>query len=413
MKVIHVSFSDSRGGADRAAHRVHKAIESLGVDSRMLVALKLSDSTKVVGPISRRAQFMVLLRKEVARLLRNLLKSPNPSLHSPAVFGHRYVRALNRSDADVVHLHWVNGEMMSIKSIPRINKPLVWTLHDMWAFCGAEHYTTDSRWKSGYVRHNRPEGESGFDLNKWVWLRKKRHWVRPIQLVAPSEWLRTVVGQSALMATWPTEVIANPLNLRVWKPVEQSVARDILGLPQGVPLLLFGATGGTADPRKGFDLLVQAVDLVATTRDFKVVIFGQSAPSRSESFHAKTHFLGQVSDEVTLRLIYSAADVTVVPSRLDNLPSIATESLACGTPVVGFDNSGLKSIIRHQKTGYLARAFDVEDLAAGIDWVLSHRDSQSLRSAARTFSEEYLEQSLVAAKYLQLYRNLCRGESRS
>ena len=96
---------------------------------------------------------------------------------------------INSSDADVVNLHWVQAEMLSIADISRIAKPLVWTLHDMWAFSGAEHCAWDNRWRDGYRRNNRPKHERGFDLNRWAWQRKRKYWRRPMQIVCPSQWL--------------------------------------------------------------------------------------------------------------------------------------------------------------------------------------------------------------------------------
>ena len=117
--------------------------------------------------------------------------------------------------------------MLSIADISRIRRPIVWTLHDMWAFCGAEHYATDRRWSFGYRRDNRPDDERGFDLNRNTWLRKRKHWTRPLQIVCPSKWLADCVVSSALMSDWPLAVVPNPIDTDVWQPIDRRLARHL------------------------------------------------------------------------------------------------------------------------------------------------------------------------------------------
>ena len=88
------------------------------------------------------------------------LKTKNPILHSPSFLSSSWVKKINSSDADIVNLHWVQHEMLSVSDISKIKKPLVWTLHDMWGFCGAEHISWDKRWLDGYNVDNRPNYES-------------------------------------------------------------------------------------------------------------------------------------------------------------------------------------------------------------------------------------------------------------
>lgn len=404
LRVLHVTFSDSEGGAFRAAYRVHQALLSQGVKSRMIVnSLKLGDST-VSGPDSRWEIITNLVRKELARALRKFFKSSNPILHSPSWLNSSWPKAINNSDADVVHLHWVQSEMLSIADIRKIRKPLVWTMHDMWLFCGSEHYTDDRRWKDGYLKTNRPDHESGFDLNRWAWRRKKRLWKEPIQIVCPSVWLSTLASESALATDWPVETIGYPIDLDEWKPVNPRAARELLGLPVDLPLILFGAVGGAKDPRKGFDLFAEALQRLENHEPrANIVVFGQSRPKHDPHLALPAHYLGKVSDNTTLRMLYSACDLFILPSRLDNLPLTAVESMACGTPVVGFSNSGLPSIVRHEDTGYLAPAFDTKELAQGIKWVLNHPEPKDLRLAVRAAAETLFDPSVITIQHLKLY----------
>jgi glycosyltransferase involved in cell wall biosynthesis len=314
---------------------------------------------------------------------------------------------LSSSGADVVHLNWVGGEMLSVEDIGRITQPVVWTLHDMWPFCGAEHYSQDSRWREGYTSSNRSPEEHGVDLNRWVWRRKRRSW-RTMHLVAPSRWLADCVKESALMRTWPETVIPYALDLDIWRPMERGMAREILGLPQRGRLLLFGALGGGQDSRKGMDLLLEALrHLRGKLEDLQLVIFGERRPREAPVLPFPIHYMGSLHDDVSLRTLYCAADAMAVPSRQDNLPQTAIEAQACGTPVVAFDTGGLSDAVTHHRTGWLARAFETEDLARGISWVMADESRRAdLGRSARAQAEQRYAMPVVARAYREVYASV-------
>lgn len=406
--VLHVNSADISGGAARAAYRIHQALRRHQMDSLMGVDSKFSDDWSVQGPLGRSDKTLARLRPVVGAACVRLLKTNNAILHSPALLPSRWPTRLANLKPDILHMHWICGEMLSISEIGRLAWPVIWTLHDMWAFCGAEHYTEDFRWREGYARTNRPSYESGLDLNRWVWERKRKYWKRPFHIVTPSHWLGQCVRESALMKGWPVTVIPNALNTDVWAPVERSLARRLLGLPQDQPLLLFGAMGGGQYRIKGFDLLRASLEHLRDQRsDLRLLVFGQSAPREPEDLGFPVNYLGHLHDDLSLRILYSAADVMVIPSRQDNLPNTGVESLSCGTPVVAFDTCGLPDIVTHRATGYLARPFDTEDLAAGIEWVLkdSCRHGELSRNA-RTKAVGRFSEAVVVPQYLAVYEKV-------
>ena len=405
MRIIQLNYSDINGGAARAAYRIHQALRAAGVDSTMAVNVASAGDWTVQGPSSGFARAWAPIRTRFASPLRGLLRTKNRTPHSPAIISSRWPERINASDADVVHLHWVQGEMLSIADIARIRKPIVWTLHDMWAFCGAEHYTTDHRWRDGYCRENRPAYESGLDLNRFIWQRKRSHWQRPIHIVTPSQWLADCVQQSALMHDWPLSVVPNCLDTARWQPINQQLARQLLGLPIDVPTLLFGALGGGEDPRKGFDLLLQALGQLRCQRsDLQLLVFGQLAPREPPELGFPIHYTGRLHDDLSLRALYSAADLMVVPSRQEAFGQTASEAHACGTPVVAFRTGGLPDIVEHKRTGYLAQPFDTQDLAAGISWVLEDPQRRiGLGHAARQRAEQLWNPARVAGMYAEVY----------
>jgi glycosyltransferase involved in cell wall biosynthesis len=371
----------------------------------MAVNAAASGDWTVQGAKTAVAKQMAYVRSYLGYFFSKGLQTTEPGIHSTALVSSTWPQRLKATGADIINLHWVNEEMLSIADIGQLQQPVVWTLHDMWAFCGAEHYTDDHRWREGYWRHNRPVYEGGFDLNRWTWHRKRKHWRKPIQIVTPSQWLADCVRKSALMGDWPVTVIPYPIDANLWQPVDKGLARQLLHLPQHAPLLLFGASGGTADPRKGFDLLRAALDrLRGENPGLELVVFGQGEPKQAPDLGFPVHYMGRLQDPLSLRVLYSAADAMVVPSRQDNLPNTGLEAHACGTPVIAFKVGGLQDIVDHLKTGYLAAPFDIEDLARGVQWVLAEGDrSTALAEAARQRALNLWAPEVVSDLYCQLY----------
>lgn len=412
MKIIHLNFSDISGGAARAAYRIHHSLLKKGIDSQMWVNKAKSNDWTVKEPFNYYEKGINEFRTRLINYsIVKMLKTENKIIHSPSILPSSWLKHINNSNADVVHLHWTQNEMLSIKDISKISKPIVWTLHDMWAFCGSEHYTNDNRWIEGYYPHNRPNYETGFDLNRWTWQRKRKYWKNSIQIITTSRWLANCVKKSKLMHNWPVSVIPTPIDTVYWRPLDKKVARKKLNLPIDVPLILFGADSNLNDPRKGYDLLLSALGNLkknSSAKKFELVVFGHDKPNSPTYFDFPIHYMGKLHDDEALKTVYSAADLTIVPSRQDNLPNVVIEAQACGSPVVAFDVGGLPDIIKHQKTGYLAKPFDTKDLANGISSILLNYElgefkKYSLENIISNFNEKKIAQS-----YLNIYEMISR-----
>ena len=213
------------------------------------------------------------------------------------------------------------------------------------------------------------------------------------------------------MRNWPLNIISYPIDTDFWKPVSKKIMREQLNLPKGVPLLLFGAFDSEKDQRKGYDLLLSTLEhLKAHSKfnDVELVVFGQNKPKLPTKHAIPIHYMGKIHDDESLRSIYNASDVILIPSRQDNLPNIAVEAQACGIPVISFNVGGLPDIIEHRKTGYIAKAFEIEDLANGILWFLSHPDKEHLNKDVREQAVLKFSQKKIAEEYLNIYKNLLR-----
>lgn len=414
MKTLIINTSDISGGAAIACNRLFQGLrKSGGVDVGMLVKNKAGDDYGV--EVEKRVLYKIVGQGNSVfeESVTKMLKTENRIIHSPAIFSSLNLGKVKEINPDIVHLHWVCGGFVSIKDIRDIQKPIVWTLHDMWAFCGAEHYAKGTiRYKEGYTKENRPDYESGPDINKWTWQRKMRAWKDVnMTIVAPSKWMAKCARESKILSGRRIEVIPNGIDINIFKPLDKEFSRKSLNLPQNKKLLLFGAMGATKDPRKGFPFAQEALQKIAKEKqyqDVELVVFGASAPQEQENLGFKMHYLGRMHDEASLALAYSSADAFVVPSLEDNLPNTIMESLSCGTPCVTFDTGGIPDMIDHRENGYLAEYKDSGDLAKGIEWILNSDRYDELCENARKKVVENFDSRIIAKKYKKLYEEVLK-----
>ena len=301
--------------------------------------------------------------------------------------------------------------MLSIKAVSRIKKPIVFTLHDFWAFSGSEHYPNgygDKRYIKGYNKKNKPITNRGIDLDKISWQMKKKYWENPYQIVCPSNWLANCARESFLMKNWPIKVIPNPIPTNIFQNHPRNLARKILNLNLEKILIMFVAWRGSSDPRKGCDLLQEALKVLPNpNKKIEVVIIGENEPINPPKLGMKMNYLGQLHDDYSLALAYSAVDLVLVPSRMENLPQTATEAISCGTPVVAFNCSGLPDTVDHKKTGFLADAFDIKSFSKGIEWIL--KDKERLLKMSKNCRNQAIklwDPSKIANEYIKLYESI-------
>lgn len=395
MRPLLVNCSYAGGGAAKAAQRLASALTASGVAARVWQA-----------PEPRLPAAHELRRIAAAALLR-LQRSRNGTDRSINAFPSGLVRAINASPCDVVHLHWIGAEAVRIEQLAEIRKPVVWTLHDEWAFCGTEHYAApgDERFRTGYGHLARPAGDGGVDLDAWTWRRKRSAWRALAWFIAcPSRWLAERARASALFSDRPVRCIANTLPLDAYSPGDRREARRRLGLPQDAALLGFGAAAALSDPRKGFALLQRALEELArqaAEKPLRLVLFGRDAPL--PPLRLPVHDLGIIGDERRLADVLRAIDVFVCPSAQENLPNTVLEALACGTPCAAFAVGGLADLIEHGRNGHLAAPGRPDALANAIRACFEPRTHAALSAAARSKIEAEFAPPIIARRYAALY----------
>jgi glycosyltransferase involved in cell wall biosynthesis len=411
MKILFLNASDIQGGAARAAYRLHSAILAQGEDCQMLVQSKYLDDFTVLGPSTKFKKAIGKMRPTIDSIPVWRYKEGTKALFSPSWLPFSCIPdMINKLSPDIVHFHWIAGGLLSIEDIAKIKAPIIWSLHDMWAFTGGCHYDDHC---AGYQKNcgSCPVlgSNSDRDLSRKIWIRKQTSFAKlsNITIIGLSKWLADCAISSKLFEKNLVLNLPNPIDTKIFSPFDQDKARNLLNLPQDKKLILFGAISATSDPRKGYEQLVRALD--ALPEDYELVVFGSSKPKGPKNFKQNVHYLGQIHDDISLRVLYSAADVMVVPSLQENLSNAIMESLACGNPVVGFEIGGNSDLIEHEHNGYLAKPYNIKDLAYGINWVLQHDNPKSLGHAAREKVLKEFDSQVVSKKYIELYKKILEG----
>ena len=411
MKVLICSYSDTEGGAARAAFKHFQALLAFGVDAEFWSAKYRFNKSGMYYKSSRVSTLANFVKRQIARLIIRICSTNSGPFKSLGLFSAIDIRDINQSDFDVVNLHWVCGEFLSVRDIANISKPMVWTLHDMWVFLGIEHYQGDGTVES-FCRGNEDPyvNASSSRLAMWAWLRKFQLWQKPIPLVLSSRWMLGKVQASSMVSKWPSSIIPNAIDLNIYREIEVGYARHKFKLPLDKKIVLFGAAGGLSDLRKGGDLLLEAMEVVASqVPEAHLVVFGgvNNLPVDAPNCSFEITNLGPISDGSLLPLLYSAANILAVPSREDNLPLTAVEAHACGCPIVAFDIAGLKDIVENGVTGFLTPAFDPGEFGVAISRILlsSELEGRKLRSDCRIRAEKLWSNDAVVPMYLKAYEH--------
>jgi glycosyltransferase involved in cell wall biosynthesis len=406
LKIVHVCTHDY-GGAGRAAYRLHKALQSIGHNSSMLVISKKSDDPDV--HVAKSSASYEEIYKRNRMLLAQFAGRPvGLEMYSDNFSVVDLAAESLIQQADVVNLHWVAGVLNydSIRSALK-DKIIVWTLHDMNPFTGGCHYAGDcEKYKQSCGRCFQLGPNQLQDLSSHVWHEKKRGYDgAEITVVTPSRWLAECSKNSGLLSGFKTEVIPNSLPVDVYKPCCKGEIRAALNIREDAKVILFGA-GSVVNERKGFRYLLEAVKTVELDEKVPICIAtfgGMPKHVQVESRYPVFNF-GPLSHEQDLAALYSIADVFVLPSLEDNLPNIVLEAMACGIPVVGFEVGGIPDMVEHKKTGYLVRPKDIEGLKEGIKWVLAAKSQGiDLSRACRDKIEKLYTPSVQAKAYESLY----------
>jgi glycosyltransferase involved in cell wall biosynthesis len=417
MKVTLINTSDAGGGAPAACMRLLKALQFRQTDARLLVQDKKTGDERVQQVASGFfGKLMTMYRFYRERIPFIIFHSDTKALRfafSTAQIGIDVSEQKVVQNADILHLHWTNQGFLSTNnliSLTRLGKPVVWTLHDMWAFTGGCHYSGSCNHFMHQCGHCwmliDPDAK---DLSNKGWLRKMHLFSDPesIVFVTCSNWLADVARQSSLLQGYRIETIPNPIDTVIFSPKDNLAGRAKWGIAPDKKIILFGAAN-VMDRRKGIIYLVKALEELKKTYtdEVEIVVFGKNKAFDMTMLPFKVYEMDIITQQESIAELYSLADVFVTPAIEDNLPNTVMEALACGTPVVAFNTGGIPDMIDHLQNGYLAEFKSPVDFAAGISFVLNNSAAGILANNARNKVLQNFNNQIVADKYIALYQSL-------
>ena len=422
IKILSLSTSDSKGGASIAAYRIHNALNKFPNNffSLLLVARKYTLDNKVISYYPLSLKLLYFIKLFISRKIQSLQKSINPIVHSGNYFPSFIHKYINKSNCDIVHIHWVQDEFLPISSIIKINKPIIWTLHDSWAFCGTEHHPldlNDNRYKEGYYKYNRNNQNNSFiklfnpDLDRFNWSKKKLLMSKKINFIAPSKWMKNCLKDSYLFSNNYCEIIPNPVPdiFYSMKNISKKKARLKFNFPINKPILLFIANRANKDINKGWHLIKDILFDISKSFDFHLLIIGGECDVKLYK-KSSLQIIERIESPHQLALIYKSVSLLLLPSLIETLPQVATECITTGTPVIAFKGSGIEDVVINNITGFLVERFNKRNFYESLLFFLRNCENK-FDNSCYNYSLNNWKEKIIVSKYRHLYENILSNQS--
>lgn len=405
VRILHLIAGELAGGAAKGALNLHKAILSHGIKSHILTTAKDTLNDDTISNINKyKAFFYAKLDSGISRLC------GAKNIFSNNFLGVNISQNIHYKNVDIIHLHWVNNGFISLRTIAQIDKPIVWSVRDMWAFSGGCHYALADnklcfKFKSdcSHCPQLKPKIKPLDNIAFLNQKLKKRFYPSTLHFVGISSFISKCLASSVITKDFPICTILNCINPNDFIPINKNIAKQILNIKTHKKVILCGANA-LNDFYKGFDYFLESLTYLQKDRYF-LCFFGKFDERLiPRGFEFKS--FGYHNSNIALSLLYSAADVFVAPSLLDAAPKTIMESLSCATPAISFDNSGGADIIKHKKSGYLAKAFYANDLANGIEFIANAKNYDEISHFARESAISTFSADIIAKQYIDLYANI-------
>jgi glycosyltransferase involved in cell wall biosynthesis len=411
MKIVHINTSDKSGGAAIAAFRLHNAMKEAGIDSIYFVQNRTIHDREDIKTVSKYERHIKRYIRLVCEKITIHAMHNMPGLFSSFKYGVDVSKYPEIISTDIIYLHWICGSFINyrtLKKILKIGKPVFWFMHDMFPITGGCHYSFNC--SKYYSRcYDCPYYKKNVflpDISFRQFSIKRRIYKQfdNLAFIAPSTWLAGCAQKSGLTRDKRIYYVPNLIDPERFKPLNKNTARELFCIKQNRKVITFGADNALSNPYKGWNYFRDALHFLAKENVLpdtviEVLIFGINYNKKiADDIPFTVHFFGRLHDEYSMVMVYNCADVFVIPSLAENFSNTIIESLACNTPVVGFDVGGIPDTV-NDDTGYLAKYKDSHDLAKGIALVLREGKGNVRIDAEKFFSTEVLKGHISINNY--------------
>ena len=397
MKILHIVGGKHNSGAFMGANILHNALLELDVNSKLLndTPFKINDKS-IKNIVFINNNFIKRLFNKLFIYFEKILKSiylPSPrGTFTLGFFGFNIVKLKEYKEADIIHIHWLNQGFIKLNSLSRVDKPVIWTMRDMWAFTGGSHYSMEfEKYEVGY-------------LSKIIRNYKRKIYNKNFQFIAISEWLKNKAQKSSVLQNYKVKRIYNNIDIKDFNLINKDAARSTLKISTKKKIILYGAQNPQSK-RKGWDIFVETLKKLDKSKYF-LLIFGNFWSQKIlDNIGIEYKILGFVDNKKIMNATYSSADIFVASSVQEAFGKTFAEAMLCETPVVCFDNTSISEIVDHKINGYIVKKQNSEELKKGIDWMSEEIKKNNYNKNRARVKAIAFDAKVIAKEYIELYKN--------
>ena len=407
LNVLHIVAGDLTMGAARGALWLHNGMLDHGINSHLLTNSILSKDYENVTTISNNSKrkFENFIKNKLDKVIKLFYRKSADGIFSSGFIGTDIRKLEVYKNCDIINFHWINNGFINMNIFKKIDKPIFWTIRDMWPFTGGCHYAVNC---DNYLRScgncKLLNTNKSFDASRFIHKRKSKFYKKDIQIIAISNWLADEAKKSSLLSGFNIKMIPNNYDSNIFFPVNKLQSKEIMGIKTNKKIILTGSININAE-WKGYKKFVEALDFLDSDK-YMLCTFGKGDTTNLLKKGFEVISLGFLYDDISLRIAYSMADVFVAPSLLEAFGKTIVEAMGCGTPVVCFDATGPKDLVDHKVSGYKAKPYFSEDLAKGITWVIDNINNKASRDNIISKVLNNYDKSVIAKSYIDLYKTI-------
>ncbi|MDB4157744.1 glycosyltransferase [Candidatus Pelagibacter sp.] len=402
IKVLHIVGGPTTNGAYKGTIILHKALLKLNIESKLLndtppknYQKNLENTDKTIIFINNNF-FTKIINKIyifLEKILKSIYLSSSRSTFTLGYLGFDITKIKEYKDADIIHIHWLNQGFIRLKSLSKIDKPVVWTMRDMWAFTGGSHYSMDfEKYETTY-------------LSRKIKNFKKKIYKKNFQFIAISDWLKNEAQKSFVLKDHNIKRIYNNIDLKNFNIIDQNKSQSILNISTKKQIILYGAQNPQAK-RKGWQIFIETLKKLDTSK-YYLLIFGKFWSQKTlDEIGIEYKSLGFIDDKKILNTIYSSADFFIASSIQEAFGKTWAEAMACGTPIICFKNTPASEIIDHKINGYIVDNYNSDELLIGINWLSNEiKGNENKKDLTRNKIINF-DAEIIAKKYVDLYGSI-------
>lgn len=401
IKVLHIIGGSSTDGAYKGVNILHQALLELNIESKILndsplnniqINSNKNDENIIFINDNFYNKFINKIFIYVEKIIKSIFLNSSRSTFTIGFFGFDITKLKAYKEADVIHIHWLSQGFIKIKSLSKINKPVIWTMRDMWPFTGGSHYTMDfKKYENGCV-------------SKIIQNYKKKNYNKNFKFIAISDWLKKEAKKSDILKNFDIKRIYNNINLKDFDLIKQEEARSILNIKTQKKIIIYGAQNPQSK-RKGWNIFVDTLTKLDKTKYF-ILIFGNFWSHKIlDEVGIEYKVTGFINDNKILNAIYCSGDFFVASSIQEAFGKTWAEAMACEIPVICFDNTCASEIIDHKINGYVVKNFDANELKDGIEWISHEIEKENYKKSKTRVKVMEFDSKFIAKKYIDLYKN--------